>query len=100
MTDAAAAEPLISGSREYPQDARHDESDAEDADVNESALVSPGLFIWGLTICAGVSGLLFGYEYVEILHHVRHARFPVFHARYEYALTDGFDAAPELYPRP
>jgi len=30
--------------------------------VDESALVSPGLFIWALTICAGVSGLLFGYE--------------------------------------
>jgi SP family myo-inositol transporter-like MFS transporter 13 len=80
MTDAAAAEPLISGSREDPQDAQYDESDAPydgsdagDADVDESALVSPGLFIWGLTICAGVSGLLFGYEYVGMLHLVRHA---------------------------
>jgi SP family myo-inositol transporter-like MFS transporter 13 len=80
MTDAAAAEPLISGSREDPQDAQYDESDApydgsdaRDADVDESALVSPGLFIWGLTICAGVSGLLFGYEYVGMSHLVRHA---------------------------
>ena len=33
-----------------------------DTGVDESALVSPGLFIWGLTLCAGISGLLFGYE--------------------------------------
>lgn len=63
MTDAAA-EPLISDNREYPQDARYSGDDSEDVDVDESALVAPGLFIWGLTICAGVSGLLFGYEYV------------------------------------
>jgi hypothetical protein len=65
MTDTAA-EPLISGSREYPNDARYNENDAEEVEVDESALVSPGLFIWGLTICAGVSGLLFGYEYVSV----------------------------------
>jgi hypothetical protein len=62
MTDVAA-EPLISNNREYPDDARHS-NEAQDVEVDESALVSPGLFIWGLTICAGVSGLLFGYEYV------------------------------------
>lgn len=65
MTDAAA-EPLISSNREDPYDARYGENDAEDVEVDESALVSPGLFIWGLTICAGVSGLLFGYEYVSL----------------------------------
>jgi hypothetical protein len=66
MTDAAA-EPLISDTREYPSDARYHEHDAEEVDVEEeSALLSPGLFIWGLTICAGVSGLLFGYEYVDM----------------------------------
>ncbi|KAF1921829.1 general substrate transporter [Ampelomyces quisqualis] len=61
MTDAAA-EPLISSNRGYPHDARHGEDSAEDVEADESALVSPGLFIWGLTICAGVSGLLFGYD--------------------------------------
>jgi SP family myo-inositol transporter-like MFS transporter 13 len=30
--------------------------------ADESALVSPSAFIWSLTICAGVSGLLFGYD--------------------------------------
>jgi hypothetical protein len=64
MTDAAA-EPLISNNREDPDDARYREDDIDDVEVDESALVSPGLFIWGLTVCAGVSGLLFGYEYVE-----------------------------------
>jgi SP family myo-inositol transporter-like MFS transporter 13 len=57
MTDAAA-EPLIADSRDYP----NDEDDVEDVEVDESALVAPGSFIWGLTICAGVSGLLFGYD--------------------------------------
>jgi SP family myo-inositol transporter-like MFS transporter 13 len=62
MTDAAA-EPLISHDRE---DERRSEDDArdEEEDVDESALLAPGRFIWGLTVCVGVSGLLFGYEYV------------------------------------
>jgi len=68
MNDAAA-EPLISNDRRVPNDARDRYDEADDAsiredEVDESALVSPGLFIWCLTICAGVSGLLFGYEYV------------------------------------
>jgi SP family myo-inositol transporter-like MFS transporter 13 len=58
MTDAAA-EPLIRN------DPNEEDGDAdEDVEVDESALVAPGLFIWGLTMCAGISGLLFGYEYV------------------------------------
>ena len=61
MSDAAA-EPLISNDR-YDED--DNESIREDA-VDESALLSPGLFIWCLTICTGVSGLLFGYEYVSV----------------------------------
>ncbi|KAF2025108.1 general substrate transporter [Setomelanomma holmii] len=52
MTDAAA-EPLISDNREFPDNARDSEDGAEDVEVDESALVSPGLFIWGLTVCAG-----------------------------------------------
>ncbi|KAB2109161.1 Myo-inositol transporter 1 [Alternaria gaisen] len=66
MSDAAA-EPLISNDRGVPHDVRdhYDEDDNEsigEDDVDESALLSPGLFIWCLTICAGVSGLLFGYD--------------------------------------
>ncbi|KAI4919797.1 hypothetical protein J4E90_001934 [Alternaria incomplexa] len=66
MNDAAA-EPLISNDRRVPNDARDRYDEADDAsirddDVDESGLVSPGLFIWCLTICAGVSGLLFGYD--------------------------------------
>jgi hypothetical protein len=60
MTDTAA-EPLISNERAFSED--HEDND-EEPEVDESALVSPGVFIWTLTFCAGVSGLLFGYEYV------------------------------------
>ena len=62
MADTAA-EPLISHDGRVPNDAHdHYEDEEVDEEIDESALVSPGLFIWGLTICAGVSGLLFGYE--------------------------------------
>ncbi|UPX16778.1 uncharacterized protein EKO05_0007164 [Ascochyta rabiei] len=68
MTDTAA-EPLIHQNNnddddvDYGRDARHShDQDADHAHVDESALVSPGLFIWTLTLCAGVSGLLFGYD--------------------------------------
>ncbi|USP76534.1 Myo-inositol transporter 1 [Curvularia clavata] len=67
--DDAAAEPLIPASRQtdapdrYSSDDDHDDTEIREDEVDESALVSPGLFIWTLTICAGVSGLLFGYEY-------------------------------------
>lgn len=61
MTDTAA-EPLISNDRDSSEE--HEAND-EEPGVDESALVSPGLFIWTLTFCAGVSGLLFGYEYVS-----------------------------------
>jgi SP family myo-inositol transporter-like MFS transporter 13 len=71
MNDAAA-EPLISNDRRVPHDVRdrYDEDDTtsiREDEVDESALVSPGLFIWCLTVCAGVSGLLFGYEYVQFI---------------------------------
>ncbi|KAF1839214.1 general substrate transporter [Decorospora gaudefroyi] len=64
MNDAAA-EPLISNRRGFPNDARdHYDGDEEErrGQVDESAVLSPGLFIWSLTICAGISGLLFGYD--------------------------------------
>jgi SP family myo-inositol transporter-like MFS transporter 13 len=62
MADTAA-EPLISNTREFPDDEQL-EGEGEDVAIDESTLVSPGQFIWSLAVCAGVSGLLFGYEYV------------------------------------
>ncbi|KAF2833551.1 general substrate transporter, partial [Ophiobolus disseminans] len=61
MTNAAA-QPLIPSTRRYPSDPRDGENDTEDVEIEESALVSPGWFIWTLTVCAGISGLLFGYD--------------------------------------
>lgn len=60
----AAAEPLITNDRDSATATRNGDQDVE-PEHNESTLVSPGLFIWGLTVCAGISGLLFGYEYVR-----------------------------------
>lgn len=72
MNDSAA-EPLIPSTRDFPSDARDrynsdDDAEIREDEVDESTLLSPGLFIWTLTICAGVSGLLFGYEYVHDHH--------------------------------
>lgn len=51
-------EPNNSPRRSYSSDSHdHDVTDAD-----ESAMGTPGLFIWALTFSAGVSGLLFGYE--------------------------------------
>jgi SP family myo-inositol transporter-like MFS transporter 13 len=61
MTDTAA-EPLI---YDHGHGSDYVESNS-DVDVDESTLVRPGIFIWVLTFCAGVSGLLFGYEYVPL----------------------------------
>jgi hypothetical protein len=71
MPDVATV-PLIAGdhrdravtNHDYGSDAESDEllENDEEEEVDESKLVAPGAFIWGLTICAGVSGLLFGYE--------------------------------------
>ncbi|KAL6159354.1 hypothetical protein ACJQWK_03550 [Exserohilum turcicum] len=72
MNDDAAAEPLIPSSRARdlpPSDGRNryssDDAHATqrgDDEADETALLSPGVFIWILTMCAGVSGLLFGYD--------------------------------------
>jgi SP family myo-inositol transporter-like MFS transporter 13 len=63
----AAAEPLIAGAneREYAgYDVSGEGVEGEQAEIQESELGSPGTFIWVLTVVAGISGLLFGYEYV------------------------------------
>lgn len=66
MTNTAA-EPLItshntSDDADFDRDVTRHSEEAEDVDVDESHLVRPGAFIWALTLCAGISGLLFGYE--------------------------------------
>lgn len=60
MADAAEA-PLIAN--------RHDSSEAPDDDGDavdvllEKNLRHPGLYVWLLTVAAGISGLLFGCRY-------------------------------------
>ncbi|KAL1648607.1 hypothetical protein SLS61_006734 [Didymella pomorum] len=66
MTNTAA-EPLItshntSDDADFDRDVTRHSEEAEDVDVDESHLVRPGAFIWALTLCAGISGLLFGYD--------------------------------------
>ncbi|KAH7401555.1 general substrate transporter [Pyrenochaeta sp. MPI-SDFR-AT-0127] len=63
MTDAAA-EPLISNDCNFRHDAHDSDHGEVEEEVDESVLGSPGLFIYGLTVCAGVSGLLFGYDLI------------------------------------
>jgi len=57
-------QPLISSDPNKPSRGSYstDSHDRHIADADESALGTPGLFIWALTFSAGVSGLLFGYE--------------------------------------
>lgn len=44
----------------------HDDDDDDDSDNNqEYGASSLNLFIWTLTFTAGISGLLFGYEFVR-----------------------------------
>ncbi|KAF2759722.1 general substrate transporter [Pseudovirgaria hyperparasitica] len=56
---AAALEPLIPGDQ-YSPDLPEDDDDVEER--YESKIKAAGSFIWGLTLAAGVSGLLFGYD--------------------------------------
>lgn len=53
--DEAAIAPLI-------QDLRCDGTALENPPPRESDLSRPNRFIWALTLTAGISGLLFGYE--------------------------------------
>ncbi|KAF2262262.1 general substrate transporter [Lojkania enalia] len=59
MPADTTAEPLISNEDE--SHAGHLEHD-HGTEIDESSLASPSAFIWALTFCAGVSGLLFGYD--------------------------------------
>jgi hypothetical protein len=48
-----------------------EEHEDTEGEVDESKMLRPGVFVWCLTLCAGVSGLLFGYEYVRLLLHMK-----------------------------
>jgi SP family myo-inositol transporter-like MFS transporter 13 len=61
MLNTPADAPLLHDSSADSPRSSGDSYDSSEA-VDERALVSPGIFIWVLTFCAGVSGLLFGYE--------------------------------------
>lgn len=65
MTDTAA-EPLIPGRPAVPGD-EYEYADGYAGDIedeaDESVLVRSGRTIWNLSLCASLSGLLFGYEY-------------------------------------
>ena len=56
-SDGAADAPLM----------RHEEDEdynsQEHAILNRDGVTSPSAFTWALTLTAGISGLLFGYEY-------------------------------------
>lgn len=48
--------------RQEPTEA-HDGTRTGNSDLREQDLTTPSPFIWALTLSAGISGLLFGYEY-------------------------------------
>lgn len=79
--------PLLASSHTDLDTNDHDESLASELEY------SGGWFIWALTFSAGISGLLFGYEYVHrrCTHHNADPLFPQF--------TDTLGLpAPVLYP--
>ena len=58
-----AHEPLIRPTSPRLEEEDDDEQGTErDREEEERSFEVPGTFIWVLTFCAGVSGLLFGYE--------------------------------------
>ena len=59
--DAIAEEPLMRGESEDPnEDLGVQDPDNEVSLLLEKNLRHPGLFVWLLTLSAGISGLLFG----------------------------------------
>lgn len=55
--------PLLSDHATHHHESDHDHNDLEVTDPRHT--YSGGRFIWALTCSAGISGLLFGYEYVQ-----------------------------------
>jgi len=64
--DEAANAPLIHHDDENEAPSHHERSH-----LQEQELTSPSAFIWALTFTAGISGLLFGYEYNHPFHSPR-----------------------------
>ncbi|KAI9819431.1 MAG: hypothetical protein M1832_003994 [Thelocarpon impressellum] len=63
MEDAANAPLIREDSAEHSRDAALDfEHDEDTAELKESELRHPNLFVWTLTFTSGISGLLFGYD--------------------------------------
>ncbi|RDI82383.1 Mediator of RNA polymerase II transcription subunit 5 [Venturia inaequalis] len=64
MSEDGAHEPLIRPVSPRPEDAEEDAYNTAERDRQdeERGFDVPGIFIWVLTFCAGVSGLLFGYD--------------------------------------
>lgn len=60
--------PLLAPSHTSPD---HDDNDPDESLASELEY-SGGWFIWALTFSAGISGLLFGYEYVHCRPYTRH----------------------------
>jgi hypothetical protein len=91
-TDTGA--PLLSGERHYGLSGSHGD-DRESTPAGSSAASrrdSGTWFIWALTLSAGISGLLFGYEYV-----ILYLQEKILKSRTRY--TDwGLDVAPESSP--
>ncbi|TAQ84583.1 hypothetical protein B7494_g7089 [Chlorociboria aeruginascens] len=58
----AASQPLIEPDPRDDDDPSHDPELAGVSLLLEKNLVNPGVFVWLLTITAGISGLLFGYD--------------------------------------
>jgi hypothetical protein len=52
-------------SAEDEEDEDDDSKDGTEAAQAATTATAPGFFVWRLTMSAGVSGLLFGYEYVS-----------------------------------
>jgi hypothetical protein len=67
----AVHQPLIGSDQHHSPDLHDDAGYDSDGDkiqaVDEADLGAPGLFIWTLVLGSALSGLLFGYEYVEPL---------------------------------
>lgn len=70
--EEAANAPLMHDDGESTIPGHHDRIDLQEED-----LTSPSAFIWALTFTAGISGLLFGYEYEPPFHSSRTVLIPL-----------------------
>ncbi|QSZ33057.1 hypothetical protein DSL72_002642 [Monilinia vaccinii-corymbosi] len=64
-SNSTSEEPLLSNPPRDERDEEEDEFEGDEGDASsllEKNLRNPGLFVWLLTLSAGISGLLFGYD--------------------------------------